>query len=263
MFFPLTPLFAIAKFNIMERNESAPAIVINSERWKERDRMITLLSPLWGVVRVVVYGAQKSIKAIKAPLYTEGTFVVYHNRERNTRSLVDLTPISIHENVLSSFSSSAAASLFSELIMLQRGEDALLHYDLLTTALDSMDEENYRRIIIQYLLRYLDGIGQGSDYTYCPSCMKEYDKSEILGFSSFLNVPVCSSCDTMGQSLILPPSARSYLRDSLLVSFERAMTFFISTNMEERLLRYLLRITTLALGTELKCVKSGVLSCLL
>ncbi len=259
----MTPLFSLVKFNSMERNESAPAIVINSERWKERNRMITLLSPVWGVVRVLVYGAQKSIKAIKAPLYTEGTFVVYHNRERDTRSLVDLTPISIHENVLSSFASSASASLFAELIMLQRGEDALMHYELLTAALDSMDEENHKRIIIQYLLRYLDGIGQGSDYIYCPSCMKEYDKSEILGFSSSLNVPVCSSCDTMGMSLILPPSARSYLRDSLSVPFERAMTFSISAVMEERLLRYLLRITTLALGTELKCVKSGMLSCVL
>lgn len=244
----------------MDRNEKAPAIVIATERYRERDRKITLLSPVWGVVRVTVYGAQKSVKAIKAPLYTEGVFSLYNTRERNTVSLVDIYPISIHENVSASLEASFAASLFSELVLLQKGEDAPAHYELFTSALDALDEDNFRIVSIQYILRYLDISGIGTDFISCPVCQRRYEDGEILGFSTALNVPSCENCDTMNRSFILPPRARSYLRDSLTVSFERALAFRISSEMSERLLRYLIRFASYALGRELKSVSSGLIN---
>ena len=253
-------MLTLAMVKSVDRNEKGLAIVIATERYKERDRKITLLSPLWGLVSVTVYGAQKAVKAIKAPLYTEGIFSLYNAKERNALSLVDINPISIHENALSSLEASFASSLFSELIIMQRGEDAPSLFELFTTALDHLNEENWRIVSIQFILRYLSLIGLGTDFISCPVCMRKYTSDEILGFSSALNVPCCKNCDTMNGTFILPPNARSYLRDSLTVPFERAMAFSLSVEMSQRLLRYLIRFSSYALGRELKVVKSGLLN---
>lgn len=224
--------------------------------------MVTLLSPSIGCVKVLVYGAQKSTKAIKAPLYTEGTFVLYHNRERDSWSLVDISYISLHENLTETIVTSAAAALLCELILLQRGADAARYYALLTEAIDILDEENYERVASQFILHYLDISGFGTDFITCPSCQREYSPDEILGFSLQLDVPVCHDCDTMGGDFILPPSARAYMRDSQRSTLSHASTFRISDMMAHRIFRYLVRYASYALGTELKSVKSGLLDSL-
>ena len=156
----------------MDRNESAPAIVIKSERYMERDRILTLLSPVWGLRRVVVYGAQKSRKAVKASLCTEAVFHVYNNKERHQVSLVDLNIISIHENVLSSLASSFSAALMCEVIMMQKGEDAPSWYELFSSALDSLNEDNYRKVVTQFLIKAVNIAGLSTDFSFCPVCGK-------------------------------------------------------------------------------------------
>jgi len=246
----------------MDRNESAPAIVISTDRRGDYDRQITLLSPVWGLRRVTCYGARKSQKAAKASLYTEATFNLYSNPERHSYSLVDLTVISDHSSILQSLECAFAAALMSELAMLEKGEEAESLYSLFTISLDEVDEENWRRILIQFILRYLDLVGLGTDYVSCPVCSKLYADGDILGFSSTLGVPCCPNCDNMAGELILPPNARAYLRDSLRTERERAMQFRISGNMEMRLLRYLTRTLTYILSVDLKCLKSGLLNSL-
>lgn len=234
--------------------------MISSIRSGDNDRRITLLSPVWGLIYATIYGARRSIKSIKAPLYTEGTFCIYRNREKNRNYLVDLTPISFHENLSSSLETSFVASLFSELVLLQRGEDAPMHYQLLTSAFDVLTEENWKAVSVQYILRYLEFSGLSSGFDFCPVCARAYGEKEILGFSSALNVPCCSDCDTMSGKYILPPNARSYLSCSLRTTVENALAFEISDGMLTRLLRYLIRYASLALQTELKAVKSGLLN---
>lgn len=56
----------------------------------------------------------------------------------------------------------------------------------------------------------------------------------------------------MKQTVILPPSARRYVRDSLLAPLERALLFKISLNMEMRLMRYAIRVYQLSAGCSLK-----------
>lgn len=246
----------------MDRNESAPAIVIASAKRGDYDRVITLLSPIWGIRRVTCYGARKSQKAAKAALYTEATFNIYSNPERHTYSLVDLTPISDHSNILLSLEASFAASLMSELVLLEKGEEAESLYELFTESIDELDDVNWRRVLIQFIIRYLDLAGLGTDFISCPVCSKVYADSDILGFSSTLGVPCCPNCDNMAGELILPPNARAYLRDSLRTERERAMQFVISGNMEMRLLRYLTRSLTHILSVNLKCLQSGLLNSL-
>ncbi|NLZ67779.1 MAG: DNA repair protein RecO [Spirochaetales bacterium] len=245
----------------MDRNESALAIVIASTKVRNVDRLITLLSPVWGEVKVMVYGAQKSIKAVKAPLYTEGIFNLYHVREKNQFSLVDLTPLSIHEKISESFEANLAASFISELVLLQRGTDSTSYFKLFTTTLDFLEDNNYyyKRALVQFILRYLNMAGFGSDFAFCPICQKPYERNEVLGFYLDSTFPCCSKCDTMGGTFVLPHNARAYLRASLLASFSQAMEFVVSDIQIGRILRYLVRLCEFCFDVHLKSISTGLL----
>lgn len=245
----------------MDRNESALALVIASDKVRNVDRLLTLLSPQWGIIKVLVYGAQKSVKAVKAPLYMEGVFNLYHNRERNSYNLVDLTVISAHERLSENLYSNLSAIFLSELVMLERGSDAPSCYKLMTTALDYLEDYNYfhKKTLIQFLLRFMMLSGFGFDYTTCPVCQRPYGEGEILGFDSISVCPCCSNCDTMGMSFSLPPNARYYLRDSLKTDFAHAMEFRISEMQLSRIFRYLVRSFEYCFNVKLNSVQTGLL----
>lgn len=214
--------------------------------------MVTVLSPVWGLRRVLVYGAQKSRKAVRAPLYTEAVFHVYNNRERNLCSLVDLNIISIHENVLSGLEANLSSSLMCEIIMDQRGGEAPAYYTLLTSCLDRLDADNYQLVVIQFILRALALAGQGLSLSVCPVCGRPYGADEILGFSNQVASPCCHICDNLSGSLILPPNARRYLTDSLALELPQALSLGLSGNMRRRIMRYMIRSYRFITASALK-----------
>ena len=77
----------------MDRDSKGLAVVLRSERLRENDRLLTLLSVPLGLVSVVSYGARKSIRCVRAPLYTEGVFSLSLSRG-NRWSLKDIDVIS-------------------------------------------------------------------------------------------------------------------------------------------------------------------------
>lgn len=236
----------------MDRNESAPGIVVKTERKGERDRVATILSPVWGLRRVTVHGALKSRKSVKAPLWTEAVFHVWNNPERRQVSLVDLNIISIHENALSSVPCSLAATLMAEAAIEDRGADAPAVYQLLAECLDVLSDDNHKRVVAQYLLRLLKASGLSSGYTSCPVCGRPYGEAEVLGFSASLGSPCCPDCDTMGGAVVLPPNARRYVRDSLAAPLSEALGWGVSPMMEARLERWCVRLHALATGRGLR-----------
>ena len=83
----------------MERMSKGLAIAIRSEKRKDSDRMLTLLSPDMGLVKVISYGARKSIRALKAPLYTEGIFALERIGQSDFWTIKDVDVISTHERI--------------------------------------------------------------------------------------------------------------------------------------------------------------------
>lgn len=244
----------------MDRDEKALGIVIQSMKVRENDRLLTILSPFWGLVKVLVYGARKSIKAVKAPLYGEGTFILYHVRERESYSLKAFDPLSLHEVIGTDYAIQMAATLFSELVLLGKGADAKGLYPLYTTALDHLEDGHacMHAVISQFVLRYYVILGLGTDFNFCPVCGNAYREDEILGFSSALRIPCCAKCDTMQGTFPLPREARRYLSDSLLVPFDQAMAFRVSENQAFRISRYLVRMAGYMLDSPIKSLKSGL-----
>lgn len=243
----------------MDRNEKLLSVVVKTSRVKENDRLLTLLSPDIGVYNLTVYGAQKSKKSVKASLYTEAIFSVYHNKERSLRSLVDLDVISIHEEASSSLGCIFTSSLMSELVMLYKGETFLALYELFTSCLDELCDENYVIISTQFMIRYMKLSGLLPDFISCPVCGRKYSQEETLGYNSSFSVPCCINCDNISNGLILPKNARAYIRDSSNVPLPKALEFVISPMQSSRIMRYMLRYIGLTLGVELKVMKSGLI----
>lgn len=245
----------------MDRNESGLAIVINSEKIGESDRLITLLSPTFGIIKVKIHAAQKSRKVVKAPLYIEGNFNLYHNRERKNYSLVDISPIALHDEIGQDYNKMLIAAMFSELIMLLKGSDYESSYALYSKALDFLCDETVeaKTVAVQFLIKYLNIYGITTDYLSCPICDHEYRSDEILGFSTHENVPCCPNCDNIQMQFVLPPNARAYIAASLNSSFSKGMAFSISSRQRDRILNYLIKYVKTAIEVPLKSINIALI----
>ncbi len=239
----------------MERDSKGLAIVIKSSKIREQDRLLTLFSPSMGIVSAVSYGARKSIRTVKAPLYTEGTFSLEKGRRGMT--LKDIDVISTHEAVLEDLDLSQSAMLFSDLVLTGRSAEPEL-YALYSSALDALEYENFEKVVVEFIVHFLSLEGLSGDYTSCPVCGRAYQEGEILGFSSSEGVPVCHDCDTMNGALLLPPNARAYLRRSLELGFQDSLSLAVSDEQEHRIFRYLLRTLPFSFPGKLRSLEYGV-----
>lgn len=224
----------------MDRDSKCLAIAIKSQKVRDNDRLVNLLTSDRGILEVYVYGARKSVKSIKAPLYTEGVFSLYQKGENGKLSLKDIDIISIHDGFSDELDKTLAASLFSELVIKGRSPDERV-YKLFTDALDSLEDSPADNVIAIFLLHYLYISGLSGDYRYCPICQREFKDGETLGFSFTEGVAVCSECDESSGEMILPFNARLYAARVLELSFSDALRLIISPEQIHRISRYLLR----------------------
>ena len=251
----LTSLITLSILIGMERESKGLAIVIRSTKIRERDRLLTLFSPSMGIVNVVSYGARKSIRCVKAPLYTEGTFSL--EKGRSGMTLKDIDVISTHDEISEDLDKRQAAMLFSDLILTGKSAEPEL-YALFASALDALEDENFEKVTVEFIIHFLSLEGLSADYITCPVCGRVYGDDDVLGFSSSEGVPVCPDCDTMGGTLLLPPNARAYLKRSLELSFSSSLSLVVSENQEHRIFRYLLRTLPFSFPGKLRSLEYGI-----
>lgn len=239
----------------MERDAKGLAIVIRSIPVRDYDRLLTLFSPSLGLMNVVSYGARKSVRSVKAPLYTEGNFSL--EKGRRGWSLKDIDVISTHEGLHDDLDISQSAMLFSDLILVSRTAEPEL-YSLYVSALDALESHPYEKVVNAFVTCFLLQEGLSGDYISCPSCGKVFSKEEVLGFRPDMGVAVCPDCDTMSMTLILPPNARAYLKRIQEVGIEKAMDLTVSPEQEHRVFRYLLRTLLLSFPEKLRSIEHGI-----
>lgn len=242
----------------MDRDSKTLGVVIKTENVKEKDRIISLLTPDDGVIKVLVYGAQKSLKSIKAPLYSEGMFSLYKKSSGEIYTLKDVDLIALHEYISEDLDRIAVASLFSELILKSRSLDPSL-YKLYTDAIDYLETVSYRKVVVAFAMKFLELSGLVGDYKTCPVCGRVYRDDEVLGFSASLSTAVCSDCDTMEGRMILPPSARRYLERVLSSDFALSLSLRLSDEQLFRVYRYVLRTLLMCFSDNIETLSSGLL----
>lgn len=242
----------------MERDVKSLASVIKSEKKGERDRLLTLFSPSMGLFPVIVYGAQKSSKALQIPLYCEGNFSVYHMPEHNRYSLKDADIIADRHVLLEDMDLMMSSSLLSELVMLSKSPDAEL-YRLYVDALDALCLfHGYKRVVIAFIIHFLNLFGILGGFDFCPVCQRGYHEDEILGYNVAEGVVCCLACDDFSQTMILPPNARKFLARTLELPFHDSLQLNISSAQTDRIFSYVLRLLKIVFPSRIRTLETGL-----
>lgn len=242
----------------MERDSKELCLVLKSVDKGDSSRLLTLFSRQRGAFTALLYGARKSRKGLKVPLFSEADFSLYSVEERHQCSIKDADFISIRENIFSDYDILIAASLVSELVTTSRmdGEEIYL---LTARTLDELElGSDYKRVLIYFIINFLSLFGNLATLDYCPVCLKPYSSGAVLGYNMKEGTLCCSSCDDNGGTLILPENARLYLKRNLEIGITQALGLNISQMMVDRILSYLVRLLRLCYPSRLTVIESGM-----
>lgn len=237
----------------MERSIQTQAIVVKTSKVGEMHKLLTLLCPTLGLVNVMVYGGRKGKKTALAPLFSIGTFQLYHNPVRDEYSLEEAVSSFIPEAIMQNLESTYTASLLCEIVSKTLTDEPETVFDILKSAITKLENnpENSKRITISFIWKLLQIWGFAPDLEYCPVCERQYGENEILIFSNSLTSPCCKNCgDT--DYLILPPGARRYLKYTLPMDLNQACEVQLNPAAEERIFLYLIKWLKIHVNTPLK-----------
>lgn len=244
----------------MERNISVQALVTSSRNFGEMHRSVNLLSPQLGNVNVIIFGGRKGKNASLAPLFSYGTFLLYHDTVKDEYSLKEESLDFVAERINSDLNAIYTASYFCEAVNCIKSDDCENIYELLKQAVTKLEEnpEKHRKILIDFTWKLLLLSGVGSDLSCCPSCEKPYKDEETVHFSTSLITPVCESCAD-NHEILLPPGARRYLKYTEDMSFSEALNVQLYETAESRISIFLLKWLTVFCGRSLYTIQSGLL----
>lgn len=239
----------------MERNFCTQAIVVKTRKVGDNNKNLTLLSVDDGLIEVRSFNSRSSRKAPKAFQFQEAQFFLYNNPVKNEYSLKDLKLISDHQDLRNDYYSIIDASIMCEFILKTGCDDMCFAYKLLTTSFDFLEDKDVDNelVVIQFILRIIKEHGLFENFTNCPICNKRYEEKEILGFTSALNCPCCSSCENL-TNMVLPPGARKYLNLTLDLNFEDAINIKLNEITRKRIKGYMIRWACHIIGRPLKSV---------
>ncbi len=245
----------------MERNITTLGIVLHSQRWGQANRRLKVLSVDLGIIDVVSYGAQKSHKAVKAEVFCDGHFFLYHNPVKGDYTLKDLKSIAGHEELREDLALNYTGLFFCEILLKVHGAESGREYALLSKALDLLTFAAERRalILIQYIHRLSDVLGIRVSLDRCPCCDRLYDTDEIVYFSSVFGSQCCEQCANLERTLILPPGARRYLTVTMAMEFEEAVGVDLNEAALKRIKAYMLGYAQYFCPSQLATLASGLL----
>jgi len=241
----------------MERSIKTEAVVVKTARYGELHKIVTLLSPSLGVISAIVYGGRKGKRTALAPLLSIGTFQLYNNPVKKEYSIEEGLLSFIPENITNDLESTYVASLLCEIVTKTPSDEPQPLYDLLKNALIALENSKAyaKKIVIAFIWKIIQLSGLAPDLEYCPSCDRKYEENEVLTFSSSILSPVCKNCGDE-EDFSLPPGARRYLRYTMKMTFNEAVSVNLNPPAEMRILSYMTKWIKLHVNTPLKTLEN-------
>ena len=190
---------------------------------------------------------------------------LYHNPVSDSYKVTEIRLLDAFAAVRGDLRRLSIASMWHETVELSyaagSGEGAL--YRLLLDALRRLNtcgsprngRDEVMHVNIQFLWRFLGLLGVRPDVTLCTACRRRLDEREplhyVVGRSGFL----CERCvhRSATRSLVLGPGARRYLRRTVSLPLERAITVTMepptAVSVEQILRRFLQEVVDRPLRT--------------
>ncbi len=214
----------------MQRNVTVNALVLRTRRIGDYHKGISCLTPQFGLIDALVYGAYKGkgkISGITEP-FSQLNFHLYYNPVKKTYKVVDAEEKALFPAIRNDLPRFYRASLFSEIVLKSYGGggDSKDIFLLLRDALTLLDRCSTVRVectVIQFLWRFLILSGMNPELNYCGRCGRQVGFDELLVFSQEENIFVCNQCGASG-TFTLNGGERKYLAYTSRQTFEGAVT---------------------------------------
>jgi DNA repair protein RecO (recombination protein O) len=248
----------------MLRNSATEAVVLRKVRVGEIHKSLTLLSPSKGLISAMAHGAFKirsKLRTASEPFNVIRAYL-YHEPVRNQYKITDIESLNplegIRRNVLRYF----AASLWAEVTIKSyaAGQSYGGLYSLLLEALEILDgavEKEVPRLIVQYLMRFLELLGQRPDLEHCALCSKPFESESGFYLCSEEGTFVCRGC-TKPTALFVPEGARRYLLNTMGIPLRATIRIGLEQRSLDALKAAAYGLIQAALETKLNALNSGV-----
>jgi DNA repair protein RecO (recombination protein O) len=203
----------------MSRNQSYTALVLRVRPQGESNREAFFLTAEEGILRATLYGGPKSkLRSQVAPWHL-GRLLVYHDPVRDSRKVSDFDVASWKPGLRELYERSAAAGTIAETILAASGggggwDEALALAEESLGALETADGNAALFLLIQFIWKWLDFLGQRPSLAYCSSCACEYPPDGVLWYSRYEGSFLCPSCAHNPQGddyLAISPGLRRWL----------------------------------------------------
>ena len=230
----------------------------------EIHKSLTLFSRQRGLINAMAHGAYKiksRLRMTSEPFHVVRAYL-YHDPVRDQYKITDMESLAALDGIRASVRRYYAASLWAEVVIRSYGggENFPLLYDLLVAALRMLNPAPDRLVPLlscQYLLRFLDLLGQKPDVEHCGLCASELDNRSGAYLSREEQILICSQC-AQPTALHLPAGALRYLQSTLQMPLAAALR----VGLEERSLRALKEtvyfLVQAMLEANLNSIRSGV-----
>lgn len=257
IYYPQRILYHIGRGEVVERSITAEAVILRTKRCGETARRITLLTRELGTIDALAYGARRGKGVSGITQFSTCTFYLYYNPVKRLYFIKDVDVLEDGSGIMLDLDKVLAASFLSELAIRSAGSENKEFFEIFKSAFKALSGQLITdRILIKAVWDYMAVIGMASDLETCPSCERRYGEEEVLGFSSALSAPVCSSCATPEETLLLPPGARRYLKLIADLPFAEAVLVPLSETAQRRIRGYVLSVAEHVTGMRFKSLTS-------
>lgn len=202
----------------------------------ESDRLITLFTQEYGVIRAFVTGAKKinNKKACATSLLSYSTFSII--KRKDTYKVYEVQPIKIFFNVSSDLERLTLAQYFCELCirLIPEGTENPEFLRLILNSLHFLSEGNKNHILVKAIteLRAVSILGYAPDLVACCDCGKFEDNVMFLNLEEG-NI-FCKTCDN-GSNAPVSPTVLSAMRHIVFSEFNNIYAFNVSEKSADEL----------------------------
>ncbi len=222
---------------------------------------MTFLSPSFGLVRAMAYGAAKTTSRLRVAtlLFIHADLRLYRDPVKDQYKITEVTCRDDFGGIRASVSRFFAASLWAEVVLRSPGaaEPADLYALLLgcLLALHGSDQDAQRALSVQFIWRYLGHSGLQPDLHVCAACDRALAPS-VPGYLSERYGDIrCAACSAPADPAF-SPGARAYLSHTEQLTPGRAAAVRLQD--DRGLANVMYRMVQRALDTPLTALQSGV-----
>lgn len=212
-------------------------LVIREQTVRENDRLITILTKEYGIIRAVVYGAKKlqSSKSASTQLFAFSDFSISSRKDSYT--VEHAVPKEMFFELRSDIESLSLAQYFAQLEeeFAPTNEEADEYLRLMLNSLHMLSSKSrpIKQIKAIFELRILSLSGYMPDIMMCSVCGK-YD-DDVIFFSHIDGTITCSECISSGASVQIGKGILHAMRHICYCEHEKIFSFTLSEESIEAL----------------------------